>query len=116
MSAELKNSYVAEFQEKVPLLQKTLREITEKEIRCYFYININASGWYITLNIFEPTDRIYKVCIYSDATYGFISQMKSDYKKVIDEWIDSLAVVKRRQIERSQQIKEELIYKTPDQD
>jgi hypothetical protein len=107
-SCEDRAAFVSELQEKIPELKSRLGP----QVRCYFYINIQIDKWYVTFNIFIPPEKTYKLCIYPSADYIALNQVPKEIVDAFGTWLETLDVVKTRQMGRACDIKEELMMKT----
>jgi len=108
LSNEDRATFVSELQEKIPELKIRLGP----NIKCYFYINIQVYKWYVTFNIFISPEKTYKLCIYPNADFVPLNQVPKTISDAFGSWLETLDVVKARQMERTNNIKEELIMKS----
>lgn len=114
------NLFIDEIHQKLPALRKMLIEKISPLVKCYFYINLEnfySDGHIVTLIIYSPDILVSELAeniivnIYSDARYSG-QKMPPNILQIFNNWIDSISVVKDRQIQRTGLIKEELVKRT----
>lgn len=102
-----------ELKTKLVDLEAGLSTTLSKSVKCYFYMqNTFTDTDKLTLLIFEqaskPEDYIMHR-IYISAERQSAESVSPLILQKTFQWLDNLSVIKRRQIERTRQFKEELI-------
>ena len=103
-----------ELKTKLGDLEAGLSTTLNKSVKCYFYMqNTFTNTDKLTLLIFEPSSKpedyeMHRIYISSDCQFIAESVSSLILQKTF-QWLDNLSIIKRRQIERTRQFKEELI-------
>ena len=106
--------FFSEFQQKMPALQKKLD--TNARIKMYYYNVVNCGEFYINLLIYTiDSHSTYKIPIYPngpEAYYNTGNEIPQSMQEALDNWLLTFDYVYKRQTDRTEKFKHELIIKT----
>jgi hypothetical protein len=103
-----------ELKTKLVDLEAGLSTTLNKSVKCYFYMqNTFTDTDKLTLLIFEQASKpedyeMHRINISSECQFFAESVSPLILQKTF-QWLDNMSVIKRRQIERTRQFKEELV-------
>jgi hypothetical protein len=103
--------FFSEFQHKMPDLQKNID--ANARIKMYYYNVINGSEFFINLLIYTiDSNKTYKIPIYPDGPEACYNvEIPQTIQGALDNWLLTFDHVYKRQTERNEKFKYELITK-----